>query len=461
MKDNRTVLVGAFVLGGLLLFALGLFLIGNRRMLFEDHFELYAAFSNISGLQNGAIVRVAGMDAGEVTQIEVPGGPSGQFRVRLRVRADLRPLIRLDSIASIQNDGLVGNKFVQVQAGTDESPPVPEKGTIQSREPFDIADALLKLSDTIDLVTDIIKDVKVGVDEALLAVSTTAKDAQALMGDIGTDVRAIMASTNGIVDDVTALTAGVRAGRGTIGRLMNDDALYVSAKNIAAEAEKTVSTLKEAAEQAKGAVADFRGENGPMKGLAGDLQQTLTLARDAMQDLAENTEALKRNFFFRGFFNRRGYFDLEDVSVEAYRQGALETKDRRVLRIWADARVLFERDAEGRERLTDGGRARLDSAMATFVRYPRTSPFVVEGYARELTGDARFLLSRSRAQIVRDYLVGKFGLDPRYVATMPMGNEAPGSPAGDEWDGVALALFVPTSQTGTLNLTLRHLIELK
>jgi outer membrane protein OmpA-like peptidoglycan-associated protein len=79
--------------------------------------------------------------------------------------------------------------------------------------------------------------------------------------------------------------------------------------------------------------------------------------------------------------------------------------------------------------------------MAAFVNYPPTTPFVVEGYARAATADARFLMSQRRARIVRDYIVGKFGLDPRYVATMAMGNEAPGSPAGAEWDGVALALF--------------------
>ena len=35
----------------------------------------------------------------------------------MRVRNDLRPLIRLDSVASIQNDGLVGNKFIQIETG--------------------------------------------------------------------------------------------------------------------------------------------------------------------------------------------------------------------------------------------------------------------------------------------------------------------------------------------------------
>ena len=99
-----------------------------------------------------------------------------------------------------------------------------------------------------------------------------------------------------------------------------------------------MATVRQASEEARAAIADLRGENGPVKGLTGDVQQTLHSARDAMADLAETTEALKRNFFFRGFFNRRGYFDLDDVSVAQYRQGALETGDRRVLRIWLGRR---------------------------------------------------------------------------------------------------------------------------
>jgi phospholipid/cholesterol/gamma-HCH transport system substrate-binding protein len=167
-----------------------------------------------------------------------------------------------------------------------------------------------------------------------------------------------------------------------------------------------------------------------MKGVTADLQQTLASARDAMADLADNTEALKRSFFFRGFFNRRGYFDLDDVSVDQYRQGALATNDRRVMRIWLKWSLLFEKDAKGQERLSEGGRARLDSAMSQFVRYPRTSPFVLEGYAQSATFDERFLLSRRRAQLVRDYLVGKFALDRTHCHDED-GDQADGSPDGD------------------------------
>jgi phospholipid/cholesterol/gamma-HCH transport system substrate-binding protein len=446
MARNRLVYVGAFVIGGILLFAVGLFLIGSRRMLFDHTFAAYAEFANINGLQNGAIVRVAGMDAGEVDQIAVPPKPSGKFRVRLRLREDLHPLIRVDSVATIQTDGLVGNKFVQVDAGTDQAAVVKPGGTMQSREPFDLAEMLDRMSKTIDLVTSTIVEVKGGVEEALTSVTTTAKVAQDLIVDVGTDARSIMASTQKAASDVNTIVTGLKEGRGTVGKLLTDDAFYVSAKKIAAEAEETVANLREASVQAKGAVADFRGDNGPMKGITGDLQQTLRSAKDAMADLAENTEALKRSFFFRGFFNKRGYFDLKDISVQQYRQGALETRDRRVLRIWVGAPVLFERTAEGRERLTETGKARLDSAMSEFLKYPRNSPLVIEGYARQpATREERFLLSRTRATLVRDYLVARYGLDTNYVATMPLGAEAPDSPDGNNWDGVALAIFVSTS----------------
>jgi len=203
-----------------------------------------------------------------------------------------------------------------------------------------------------------------------------------------------------------------------------------------------MANLREATEDAKAAVADFRGDKGPIKGVTGDLQQSLASARETFADLAEASEALKRNFFFRGFFNKRGYFDLDDVTPDQYRAGALESKERHVLRIWVGNEVLFSADPNGAPQLTDDGKRRLDSAMAAFLKYPRNTPFVVEGYAGGITTDERFRDSRRQAQLVRDYLVGRYPLDPSNVAVMPLGADAPGSPAGDTWNGVALAMFV-------------------
>ena len=125
MTPTRLAGIGAFVIGGILLFAIGLFLIGERRMLFQTKFTLYTEFSRISGLQPGAPVKVNGMGAGEVEAIEVPSGPARKFRVRLKVREDLHPLVRTDSVASIQTEGLVGGTFLFVNAGSNAAPPCP------------------------------------------------------------------------------------------------------------------------------------------------------------------------------------------------------------------------------------------------------------------------------------------------------------------------------------------------
>jgi len=445
VERNRLAAVGAFVILGVALFAVGLFLIGDRRMLFNRSVEIYAEFANIAGLEDGAKVRVGGMDAGEVESIEVPSSPSAKFRAKLRIREDLHRLVRVDSVATIQTDGLVGNKFVQIQAGTDQARVVPPLGTVPSHEAFELSAMLERMSDTVDLIRATIVQLRDGIDDALTSVTDTANEAQDLMNDVGGDARAIMASTQKVSDDLKSIVTGIRDGKGTVGKLLTDDALYGSVKNIAADAEKTIASLREASDQAKDAIADLRGESGPLKGVTGTLQETLSSARDAMQDLADNTEALKRNFLFRGYFNKRGFFDLNEISVQQYRQGALESNNRHALRIWIGASVLFEKGADGRERLSEGGRSRLDSAMSQFVRYPKNSPFVIEGYAEAFTNDQRFLLSRERAKLVRDYVVGKFGLDPTFVGTMAMGREASDSPSGNQWDGVALALFVSTS----------------
>jgi phospholipid/cholesterol/gamma-HCH transport system substrate-binding protein len=116
MKNN--LIVGLFVIGGLALFTAGMFVIGDRRQAFSRHVEYYAEFVNLAGLTNGSKVRVAGMDAGQVLTIRVPDSPSSRFRVTLKVDERLRGLVRTDSVATIGTEGVVGDTFLSVRAGS-------------------------------------------------------------------------------------------------------------------------------------------------------------------------------------------------------------------------------------------------------------------------------------------------------------------------------------------------------
>jgi hypothetical protein len=163
-----------------------------------------------------------------------------------------------------------------------------------------------------------------------------------------------------------------------------------------------------------------------------------------MLGFAENMEALKHNFLVRGFFRDRGFFNLEEISPDAYRKGALTKKDaRRTVRVWLSSAVLFQPDPDhaGMEGLTDDGKARLDSAIAGFLDRLLDGVLMIEGYAQQGTRDEHYLRSRARASIVRDYLIDKFHLNPPTTGIMPLGKESVGSPDNAPWDGVALAVF--------------------
>lgn len=437
---------GAFVVIGALLFTAALFMVGERRMLFDDRFEVYTEFAKLGQLEVGAIVRVAGMNAGEVTEVIVPASPAHKFRVRMEVKDDLHPLVRTDSIASVKVEGLVGGVFVSIATGSEQAAVVPAKGTIPSREPFDLADLLAQASETIAQVNETVDKVSDDLETTIQQVELATKDAHQLFIDITPQIKSIVDNGSRISADTQQVMASIRAGEGTIGKLINDDGLYVRAREIADETRTVMANVRQVSEEARRAIADFRSEDGPAQGMFADMRVTLGQAREATADMADNMEALKHNVLVRGFFNRRGYFDLDAISPAQYSSGVLENGKRKAMRIWLSSPVLFEAGAAGTEELTAEGRARIDSAMTTFLRYLPANPLVVEGYATAGTVGERYRLSRQRSGIVREYVLGRFGLMPQHTGYIALADAAVGSPGGGEWDGVALTLFVDVQE---------------
>lgn len=462
MVSRDKTAMGAFVVGGLLLFALGLFLIGDRRLLFSKSAEFYTEFAQVSGLESGAKVRVGGMDAGEVVEVRVPPGPGSTFRVKFRIVEKLFPVIRTDSIASIQTDGLLGNKFLLIDIGTTgmASPGY----TLGSREPFEIGDLLAKIRETVTAIDATVGEVKGDVADATQTVAEAAKHVDQILVAAQAPVLKFTAAASNISEDVGVIIAHIRSGEGTIGKLVNDDVVYnslsASAKEIQlvmenlrrtsadvkevvsrfksgevpADIERTMKNVGESSERIKVLVSAFQPEPGGGDGITGDLRATLGSAREAMSDLAENLEALKHSFFFRGFFKDRGFYDLASLSPVEYQSKQFEknvTKER----VWVRHDQLFTLKANASEELSDPGRKRLDAVMANFLRFTKDRAVIVEGYAAAGTLDEQFLRSRELATKVRDYLVKKFTLSPDYVGIMPMGA------VSEYGDGIALVLL--------------------
>ncbi len=448
--STRTAIVGAFVLGGLMLFAAGLFMIGDRRLLFAEQFEVTTTFTKVSGLEVGTKVRIAGLDAGEVLEIGLPPVPSAPFRVRMRLREDLHHLVRTDSVSAVQSDGLVGSAFIQVSPGTDAAPIVTPGQTIRGIDPIEFGDLIQEGRDTFRTVTTEVMELKEEVSEAVGAATGAVRTIDAVVAEVGHELEAMVRSSTTAINEVQKvladaqlIVASVKAGEGTIGQLITDDALYTRMTGLAAETEKTMANLQLVTERVRTTFDSMTAPDGSAQQTMRSLQGTMAQAEEAMSDLSEATEALKRNVLFRGFFRDRGFFDLDAITRDAYVSGALEGDTRVALRVWIDAEGLFARDADGIEQLTEAGRRRIDSSMTDLVRYPRDSALVVEGYAPVTEGGTAHVVSLERASLVRDYLLSRFRRRSTLTGMMAMGSQAPGSPSGDErWSGVALTLFV-------------------
>ena len=438
--------VGVFVLGGLLLFAAGLFMIGDRQMAFAKKFTVYTEFKKITGLQPGAVVRVRGAKAGSITEILPPNTPSGKFRVKLEITDDLHQLVRTDSLAAIETEGLVGGSFLGIGAGTDAAQPVAADGTIAGKEPFDIADLMQQMGDTVKKANDMFDEMKAEVEGTIVAVGDTVDIANKLLVDVTPDVKKMAAAGALLSSDAAQISAQIRSGKGTIGKLVNDDELYKRVTAIAEQADGIAVDTRQLVANAKKTLEGFQAKDGPVQGMTASVKQTMDDARSAIEDLAENMEAMKHNFLLRGFFKKRGYFDLAQMSPAEYRQGALtKGSDRRVVRTWGRADLLFEADPDhqGNERLTAPGNAWVDSAIAPYLEHVASGIVIVEGYSQRGTRDEQYLRSRARAGIVRDYLIAKFHLDPQATGAVPLSAESTDSPGKTPWDGVAVAVILP------------------
>jgi hypothetical protein len=98
----------------------------------------------LAGLTKGAKVRVAGMDAGEVLAIGVPDSPSSRFRIKWRIDNKLAGLVRVDSVAVIGTEGVVGDTFLSIRSGTAHAAEAPALSTIAGKEPTELSDLLTR-----------------------------------------------------------------------------------------------------------------------------------------------------------------------------------------------------------------------------------------------------------------------------------------------------------------------------
>lgn len=193
--------VGVFVLVAVLAFLGTIYALGARARLFESRYTIYADFTQVAGLAEGATVRLAGVQIGRVKEIQLSPEPGGKVRVAMSVAREFENRIRKDSTVRIATQGLLGDKIVEITMGSASAPPVKEGEALSARDPFEIADAISGSAETLKGIT--------GLAEALRTTAETLNQSGLIE-----DASATVKSARALSERVGKLVDQVEQGRG-------------------------------------------------------------------------------------------------------------------------------------------------------------------------------------------------------------------------------------------------------
>jgi len=359
---SRAARLGAFIVATLAILAVGVFIIGSKQYLFSSTYQLKAQFDNVEGLDDGADVRLGGVHRGTVHSIVSPHKPGEKVTVVMDLAKSTHEVIKQDSVATIETEGLLGNQYMAISFGSPGTRDVRDGDTIASQPPLEMSDLLQKTSGILDSSQQAIQN----------ATRATA--------------------------NLDSITAKINSGQGTAGALVNDKTLY---NNL---------------EQTSGA-----------------MHNTMMQAEAGATDFQENMEALKHNFFLRGYFKSRGYEDSSELTkneIERLPQGTP------VKQFTYSAKQLFDKQdsakLKNQKSLNDGGEFLANNQFG----------FAVVVASAGMEGDTQkdMVLTEARAAVVREYLVENFGFDDSQLKTLGMGKQ-PDTGSSANWGTVQIFVY--------------------
>jgi phospholipid/cholesterol/gamma-HCH transport system substrate-binding protein len=211
--------VGVMVLVSLVVFGVGVFFISGQVGLFTSKYTLKTYFSGASGLRAGSQVRVAGVPVGVVKSIRISDfvEPDRAVEVTMRIPVSYQKEIRGDSVARLATAGLLGDAFVDITRGQPGQAVVKDGGEVKSAEEADI-------KRIVQNTNDVISNLRV-LSDKLNDITGQIQAGKGTLGKVIYD-QALYNRLNSMADGVQHVVARLDRGEGTIGKLMADETLY-------------------------------------------------------------------------------------------------------------------------------------------------------------------------------------------------------------------------------------------
>lgn len=313
-STSQKIKVGLFVIVGTILLIGALYSIGKRQHIFSKTVQINAIFGNVNGLQIGNNVRYSGINVGTVSKIEMT--EVGKITIQMSIQDKTANYIKKDAIASIGSDGLVGSMVVNIIPGKNkQAMQVVSGDTIQSYSKIGADDMLSTLNTTNENAALLTSDLLKITNQILEGKGTLG----ALINDtiLAQNIRQTMVGlkntsegTNIAISNINRIISKVNYDESAAAVVLSDTAAANKIRAVFDNLKKSSEDINSVTNNLNVYLNEIKSGKGALNHITQDekfvkdIDSTMLQIKEASEKLNENMEALKHNFFFRGYFRR-------------------------------------------------------------------------------------------------------------------------------------------------------------
>ena len=299
--------LGALVSIGLILFILAIYYLGSKQRLFSSSITLNSYFPHVKGLVEGNRVHYAGINVGSVDEIKLVSDSS--ILVVMLIDKKMKDFIRKDSKVEIGQEGLMGNKIVNIIPGSSSAARVESGDALEYIQSVDYDEIVKQAQDIVD------KGGKTA--ENLLAISqklNSGKGDLAVLLNDNSLTKSLGRTTKKlelVVDDVASITTKINEGKGDLGRLINDTVLSQNLLVALGRLDDITANTDTFASQLSKFGNALNNGNGLVSKLvydttmAGNIDTTLILVNAGVADLITTSQAIRDSWLLNLFSGRK------------------------------------------------------------------------------------------------------------------------------------------------------------
>jgi phospholipid/cholesterol/gamma-HCH transport system substrate-binding protein len=250
--------IGILAVAALLLTVMIILAVGGQGGFSWQQYTLKTKFADVKGLKSGAVVRVAGVEVGKVTDVDFV---SADVQVTLGINEEMQQRITDQSRAMIGSLSLLGEPVIDISPSS-QGTPLKDGDFIQAvRTPGQIADVAENATQSLQQATDLLKEIRAGKgtvgklftdDDLYREINAFVASAQTVTdtitrgeGTLGLLVKdpAVYRQLNTAVASLNETARRINAGEGSLGRLLKDDAMAKSVTSASASLDEIASRL--------------------------------------------------------------------------------------------------------------------------------------------------------------------------------------------------------------------------